>query len=275
MALLGLGWRALQWGLDKSDPRRAIVRRIRADASPVRDVLIVTDEAPELLAAAFPLPAVYGSPSLDDLAGFRRLYVIAASDGQLGPFEARLGPAAASFAAGARRWDLDGIARVRLDLGAHLLERVNARREGGVHNGPCPRVGRVLQCRTEHEPWNFVRNEAHTMGGVAIPCIFAHPQADGRLVLEARDLPSARTLVGVVGMDDGAYYPEGAPVLNHVRFDPAGGGAPIERDIVAPSKRGTTPYRIDLGGRAGSLTFTITTRNAGARQYCFTAHLTD
>jgi hypothetical protein len=280
VASLGLlvGWRALRWGLEAGEPRRAVVRQIRAEADPRRDLVVVTDEAPELLAAAAPVPALYGTPPLDDLAGLRRLYVVAPGPAALVPYLVRLGAPAATFGPAARRWDLAGVATVRLDLATTLLDRVTARREGGVHEGPCPRSGGVLQCRTADEHWNSVRAESHTFDGVSVTCIFAHPQADGRLVLEARDLPPARTLVGAAGIDDvGARHPAGAPVSNRIRFEPApgAGGAPVERTFTVPNRRGAVPYRLDLGGRAGTLTFTITTPDAGARQYCFTARLTD
>ena len=76
-------------------------------------------------------------------------------------------------------------------------------------------------------------------------------------------------------MDDHAYFVGGYPVANHVTFTPSDGAPVVETDIVAPSRVGPTPYRIPLGGHPGQLKFSITTENAGARQYCFTAVATD
>jgi hypothetical protein len=112
------------------------------------------------------------------------------------------------------------------------------------------------------------------MDGTPVRCVFAHPQNQSQLVIEAKQVPASRWLVGIVGMDDAAFHPGGAPVRNHIRFVPQGGGPVIETDVVAPSRRGATPYRLHLGGRGGSLSFTITTPDAGARMYCFTAVLT-
>jgi hypothetical protein len=270
---LGAAWRALRWGMEKADPRAATVRQIRAEAEPTRDVVVVTEESRDLLGRLAPLPAVIGMAPLDELKGFRRLYVAAAAEGSFGPFAARLGTPSARLGTGARRWDLEGIATVHWSLADALLERVQARREGGAHDGPCVREGTQLRCSSP-DVWNHLRAENHAMDGVPIRCVFAHPQEQSRLVLEAHEVPAGRMLVGIVGLDDAAIHAHGAPVVNHIRFEPEGGGAPVELDVVAPNQRGVTPYRLDLGGRGGSISFAITTRNAGARSYCFTAFVT-
>ncbi len=274
-ATLGLiaGWRIFQWGLNTGDPRYAAVRSIRSEADARRDVLVFTDEAIHLMTAARPMMSLHGIPAMDDLTGFRRLYAVGHDANALAPFLARLGTPTRRFSENAVGWDLAGLSRIVFDLGRDFLsEHVRVERVGGVHAGPCPRATGFMQCRGE--PWNHLRVEPHPMGGMQVPCVFAHPQADGRLVIELDHVPAARWMVGVVGMDDRAYFAAGAPVENRIRFEPDRGAA-VERTVVAPNRIGATPFRIELGGRAGRVRFTITTRNAGARQYCFAARGTE
>lgn len=266
-------WRLLRWGMEQGDPRLASIRAIRNEALPNRDLVIVTDNAFELLDALTPIPALAAIPPLNDLQPFRRLYVLAPNEGSMGPLMARLGTPTATLGPGARRWDLDGLAVVKFDLNDHLLDRARARRIGGAHQGACVPDGQILRCQSPHD-WNHLRVEPHHFNGVPIRCVFAHPQDNSELVIEVQDLPPGRALVGMVGMDDAAFHPTGAPVHNRIRFQPADGSPSRQVETVAPSKRGVTPYRLDLGGRAGSVSFTITTRNAGARMYCFTAVVT-
>ena len=270
---LAVGARALQWGIDKGDPRRTILRHIRAEADPRHDVVVVSDEAPELVAAVSPVPAVWGAPPLRDLTGFRRLYVVANAEGPLGPYEARLGRPTSIVGANALRWDLDGLRNVHFDITNELLDHVTARREGGRFEGPCPRLGTVMHCNSTDD-WNHPRVDDHAIGSTPVHCLFAHPQEQSRLIFEA-NIPSARWLVGIVGMDDHAFFVGGYPVENHITFTPSDGGPAVQTEVVAPSRLGPTPYRIALGGHPGHLKFSITTANAGARQYCFTAVATD
>ena len=57
-----------------TDPRPYIVSAIRREAT-ARDLLVVTDESPELLAAMHPYPAIWGTPPMPDLTGVRRLHM--------------------------------------------------------------------------------------------------------------------------------------------------------------------------------------------------------
>ncbi len=271
---LMLGVRAMRWGIDKGDPRRALVRRIRAEADPARDIVIVTDEAPELVAAVAPVPAVWGAQSMHDVGAFRRLYVVANAQGPIGPYEARLGRPTATLGPNVVSWTLDGLRTVRFDLTAELLDHTTARREGGRFDGPCPRVGNVLRCNSTDD-WNHPHVAEHTMAGVAVRCVHAHPQDQSALIFETHAIPSAQWLVGMVGMNDHAINATGASVENHVTFTPTDGGPVIVTDIIAPNRAGATPYRLALGGHPGTLRFSITTANAGARQYCFTAVATE
>jgi hypothetical protein len=269
-----VAWRVFQWGLDRGDPRRAVLRAIRNDANAAHDIVIVPEDAREISDQLAPLATVPGNAStLNDLSGFRRLYVIARGPEGFVPYEARLGTATRSFDTAARSWDLAGIANVRFDITAELADHVHASRDGGVTNGPCVRDGAILHCHSPDD-WNHLRVEEHPIGGTMVRCLFAHPQADSRLVIEVPDLPPARFLVGIYGIDDRGYSPAGAPVRNQLHFEPRGGGPAIERELLAVNKRGENAYRVDLGNRAGALRFTITTPNAGARQYCFTAFAT-
>jgi hypothetical protein len=216
---------------------------------------------------------VWGNVPLNDLDAFRRLYVLGTSEAQVVPFEARFGPPTEAFAPNALRWNLTGIGMIVWDLTDHLLDSAVARRDGGAVNGPCTRNGDHLRCSSPDD-WNHVRVATHTMGGSALRCVFAHPQENSRLVIEVPNAPVARALVGVVGIDDAAFSPSGAPVENRVRFVPTGGGPPVERVVVTPNRIGVTPYRLDLGNRGGTISYTITASSAGARHYCFVGTLT-
>lgn len=266
--------RVLRWAIDKTDPRSALLRTIARQADPRRDLLIIADEAPELARAAWPLPAVYNVPAPENLAGLRTLYVLGLSDTSLVPFDARFGPATAELGSNARKWQLAGIASSRLSLANVLLERAQVRRLGGRFEGPCPRVGSEMHCNSV-DVWNHVRSESQPIRGASTPCVFAHPQADGEVEIMVPDTPPARALVGMVAIADTSLYPDGRPVVNRMRFEPSDGSAPVESEVTAPNRPGPTPYRLDLGGRAGRMTFRISVSVSGARSYCFTAHWTD
>jgi len=105
--------------------------------------------------------------------------------------------------------------------------------------------------------------------GVEQRCVFAHPHEGGRVVIEVSNLPPARAIIGVFGLDDGAVFPEGAPVNMHVTLR-AEKSAPVERDFVAHNRRGLTPYRIDVGDASVSATVSVTSMRVGARSFCFT-----
>ena len=270
----GLGVAALRWGIDKGDPRRTLARRIRAEADPAHDMVIIADEAPEIVAALAPVPAVWGTPPIRDLGGFRRLYVLSHGEGPLSPYEARLGTPTSTLAPNAVRWDLDGLRNIHFDITTDALDHATARREGGRFAGPCPRVGNQFHCNSTDD-WNHPRVDEHPLGGVSVRCLFSHPQENSQLIYEIENLPRSRFLVGVVGLDDRVYFPAGSPVNNHITFTPSDGAPVIEADANAPNRVGATPYRIALGGHPGRLRFAISTPNAGARSYCFTAVATD
>lgn len=270
-AALALAW----WGVGRarraSDPRLAVVQAIRREAT-ARDLVVFTEEAPELVTAAAPVAALWGAIPLNDLGGVRRLYVLAPDARALAPYLARFGPPDRALGPHARAWALAGRARVRFDLASELVNRVTARRVGGADDGPCPRQEAALACHGP--PWNHVRVENHRFDGAELSCVFAHPQADGRLVMEVPDLAPARALVGVVGIDDAGWFPEGAPVTLRVAFKPTGAAA-ITREVVAPNRKGLTPWRLELPGVAGNLELVVTAPNAGARQFCFTLFATE
>ncbi len=273
VALAG-AFAALEAARAKGDPRRATARAIRREASS-KDLVIVADEAPELVALVRPVPGLWGVPPLGDLTGVRRLYAMAPGEAALLPFFARLGPAAPFRGdARVRRWDVADahLGRVVFNALDAIGTGVQARREGGVDEGPCPPEGGQLMC--QGAPWNHVGIEAHHFEGVELRCVFAHPQADGRLVLELSNIPPARAVVGVMGIDDAGYHPGGAPVNARVEYR-AEGSAPVVREYVAQNRRGATPWRIDVPHRPAAATITVTTANAGARQFCFTFAATE
>lgn len=274
LAALALAMRALEAARRKSEPRRALVQEIRREAT-TRDLIVINDEAPELLALAAPVPALWGNPPLDDLRGLRRLYVLAPTRAALGPFQARLGEGRrVGGDARAMVWDIEEahLGATVFNAAQHLGTQVQARREGGVDDGPCPADGNLLTCHGP--PWNHIQVGPHHFDGAEVACIFAHPQADGRLIFDVAGIPPARSVVGIVGVDDGGYFPEGADVTVHFEYR-ADGHAAVVRDIVGRNKRGLTPYRVEVPRAAATAQLTVTTPNAGARQFCFTFVATD
>jgi hypothetical protein len=259
----------LEYARRRGDSRRSIAQAIAREGSR-KDLLIVLDEAPELVALARPVPAVWGLPTLGDLSGIRRLYGLASTEAPLGHLFARLGPAEPFRGeARARRWDITArhLSRVVFNANDVLGTQLQARREGGVDDGPCPFVDGHLTCHGP--PWNHVMVDAHHFDGIELRCVYGHPQADGRLILELTSIPPARAVVGAVGIDDGGYHPTGADVTAHVEYR-AEESPPVVADVVARNRRGLTPWRIEVPERVASATITITTPNAGARQFCFT-----
>ena len=271
---LGGAWWTLERAREKSDPRRAVVRMIRREAGP-RDLVVVTDEAPELVAMASPVPALWGLPQMDDLHGVRRLYGVAPQAPGLAPLLGRFGLGAPVDREGrAVRWDVaeHHLGKVVFDASHELGARVTAERVGGADNGPCPLEGTVLGC---HGPeWNRVRAEPHRFDGAELRCIYAHPQSDGTLTFRFTDLPPARALVGAVGIDDAGWFPTGAVVTAHLALRLAG-QPEIAREVRAVNRKGVVGYRFDLPNARGEATMTVTTPDAGARQFCFTFVLTE
>lgn len=253
----------------KAEPRRELAQAIRREASD-RDIAIVVDESPELVDVLKPIPAVWGIPPITDLTGVRRIYGMATSAAALTPFFMRLGPAAPFHGdARVRRWEVASghlnraIFQAADAIGSHL----QARREGGAPDGPCPLEGDHLACHGE--AYLHVAAVPLHFDGVDMRCIFAHPHDGGRLVLELSDLPPAHAILGVVGIDDGGVFPQGVPVTMRVEYRAA--GAPVVAgDVVAPNRRGVTPWRFDVAHQPASATLTVMAPNTGARQFCFT-----
>ncbi len=273
VALAGAAW-TLERAREKTDPRRAAVRAIRREAGPT-DLVLVTDEAPELVALASPVPAVWGPVDAADLRGVRRVYGVAPSAAGLAPLLGRFGPGEPVGTGGfAMRWEAAErhVAHVLFDATHEIGARVTAERVGGHDNGPCPLQGAMLGCHGDE--WNRVRAEAHRFDGAEMRCVYAHPQSDGRLVVHLANLPGGRAIVGAVGIDDAGYFPGGATVRAHFVVR-ALDQTEVLRDVDAVSRRGVAPYRIDLTKPPVDATVTVTTPNAGARQFCFTFQLVE
>ncbi|MEZ4391013.1 MAG: hypothetical protein R3A48_07955 [Polyangiales bacterium] len=266
---LGVSAEVLERARGKTDSRRELVRAVRAEAGP-RDLVFVAEDSPETLEALAPLPSLWGVPPTDDLQGVRRVYGLAATAGGMGPYFARFGPGRSLDPGGrAAVWDLAAqrLARVTYDANTAFADRVAARREGGADAGDCPRVGNRLTCKGPE--WNHLRAEPHTFDGAPFPCVYAHPHADGDLVISFERVPASRALVGTLGIDDVAYFPGGAPVNITLRFTPDQGAA-VERALVAANRKGVTPYRLELPDRPGSAVWRISSPNIASRQLCFT-----
>lgn len=268
IALSG-AWTALDRVRARTDPRRALVSVVRAEAT-AKDLVIVADEGPEILRALAPLPAMWGVAPMDDLSGVRRVYGMGGTVGALGPLYARFGTGRALDPAGrAVAWDLAAqrVTRVTYDANVAFNDRVNARREGGGDAGECPREGAQLACKGPE--WHRLRVEPHMFDGAPVTCLYAHPHADGTLVIVFEQVPASRALVGTVGIDDVAFFPEGTPVQAEVLFSPTQ-GEPVRRTLVAPNRKGVTPYRIELPEHPGTVVWRISSPNIASRQLCFT-----
>ncbi len=276
LGLLALGgaWFALERAREKTDPRRALVRTIRREAGR-RDLVVVTDEAPELVALAAPIPALWGTPSMDDVRGVRRVYGVAPTPPGLTALLGRFGPGSPVDREGrALRWEVEAghLGRVVFDATRELGTRMTAERVGGADNGPCPLEGQHLAC---HGPeWNRLRAEPHRFDGGDLRCVYAHPQSDGTLTIRFSGLPPARMLVGAVGIDDAGWFAGGAVVTAHLSIR-LQGHAEITHDIRTGRPRGVVGYRLALPSAPGEATMTVTTPDAGARQFCYTFVLTD
>ena len=166
-------------------------------------------------------------------------------------------------------WDLaaQSLSRVTYDANLAFLNRMAARREGGADAGDCPRDGLRMTCKGPE--WNHLRVEPHAFDSALVPCVYAHPHEGGDLVISFEQVPASRALVGTVGIDDVAWFPTGTPVNISVRFAPAEGAA-VERTLVAPNRRGVTPYRIEVPDKPGVVVWRISSPNISSRQLCFT-----
>lgn len=271
---LGVAWVGLELVRESRDPRRRLVRTIAREASR-RDLVVVTDEAPELVALASPVPALWGVPLMDDLRGVRRLYGVAPAPTGLTPLIARFGPGLRVGSDGrALRWEVatEHLEHVVFDATRELGARVTAERVGGADNGPCPLEGTVLAC---HGPeWNRLRAENHRFDTGEMRCVYAHPQTDGTLTIRFTGLPAARALSGAFGIDDAGWFAGGAVVTAHVTLR-LQGHPEITHDLRTAAPRGVVGYRFALPFAPGEATMTVTTPDAGARQFCFTFALTE
>ncbi len=271
---LVLAWKALEWSRARSDPRRAVVALVRREAGP-RDLLLLTDEAPELVSMARPVATVWGQLPLDDLRGVRRLYGLAPQEAQLAPLIGRFGPGRTLGPDGrGHAWDLvaERTGRVLFDVNTAFGERVTARREGGDDAGPCPFVAHRLVCRGPD--WNQLRIETHRFDGGDMPCLYAHPHPGGDLVIELGAVPPARAVVGAYGIDDAGHFPAGTDVTLRILWQ-AEGHPTAEHVLVAHNRKGVTGYRFEVPHAAARATLTVSTANAGARQFCFTLRATE
>ncbi len=274
LGALGLALGLVERTLSRADSRRPLARAIRREAT-ARDLVVITDETTSLAALVRPVPQLTGIPTLPDARGVERLYALAPTEAAMGPLFARFGPAA-PFAGDkrARRWDLvrQHLARVNWSAAEQLGAGLQARREGGSSNGACTFDGTRLVC--PGEDWLHVHVPTLRFEDVELRCVFAHPHQDGRLFVDLTGIPPSHTLVGVVGVTDTGYFPAAAPVTMRVEYR-AEGAPVVTRDVVAPNRRGVTPYRIDVPHAPATATLTISATDTGARQFCFTLQATE
>lgn len=266
---------ALERAMARGNGRAAAFARLRSAVDPKHDVVLLADDALDIVRAAGATPVVPSVGVPGDLTGFRRAFTVLADGTSTLPWglAVRLGSPTQPSTDASRVWQLDGMHGVTLDLVRDLMSRARVRREGGVFDGVCNSDGAQFRCNSP-DPWNHVRVEPRLVDGQQVQCIFAHPQAGSTLVIEVPSVPASRAVVGAAALDDTAVFPGGADVLNEIRFEPDGGGPSRATLLRRTNNRGPEPYRLTLDERPGTLSFRITTANAGARVYCFTALFT-
>ncbi len=135
----------------------------------------------------------------------------------------------------------------------------------------CPWQKDRFQCSTGG--WNYVGEVFFKIDAQYRRCIWAHPTNDAKLVIRIPDVKLGRELTGHHGLLDDAInnFPTGAPVTMTIAIDDK-----VVKTLVRPNIRGWAHFRIDTSSKAGqrsTLTFTVSTTNAGGRHYCFSAEI--
>jgi hypothetical protein len=121
--------------------------------------------------------------------------------------------------------------------------------------------------------WFYVAPEYHRMGDHLRFCLWAHPPGQGRLVISYPGVPLGPTLVGRAGhtLNSSVHAREA------VSLDVAVAEAPPQRFRFALTEH-YRPFRLDLSEvatatRTATVTFAVSTPDAGANHFCFSADL--
>lgn len=263
--------------LPRAHDREAVAHRIRAEARPGDEVLVVPMWAEAIRADLAGGPEVVALPASDpDLALAKRLWVVALAPlphlgvtHTLAVLEKRFGKPDVRTKVGrltllrftppprAPEWDLsDHLDAVTVSL-------------GGAPCPPVPAGRRPARHQCKHAPWNYVGAGIHEIDYLPRRCIWAHPAAGLPLRITVPDAPYGNSVVVQAGIVGEAALDVG---LTPVDIDVDAGGRRLGR-AVAPGRPGWFETKIESNGVTGHgpLTFTITTRRPGRHHLCFDA----
>jgi hypothetical protein len=117
--------------------------------------------------------------------------------------------------------------------------------------------------------WFYVAPEWHRMGDVFRVCLWAHPPTDGRLLIRYPGVPLPARLRGFAGHTlNGSLYGRERIDLD-VEVDRVG----VQR-FVFPLEEHWRPFALELPGTGTTtVSFAISTPDAGSNHFCFTADL--
>lgn len=162
---------------------------------------------------------------------------------------------------------------VRFDFLANL-KRAEVFHEKNGEKTPCAEWGAGRggagrwQCPYDKE-WFYVAPEYHFMGDTLRACLWAHPPGEGRLVVRYPDVPLTGRLAGRAGHTLNGSVNARAPIDLDVAID----DSPPQR-FVFELKDYWDPFfvRTATTGTA-TVTFAISTTDAGVNHFCFTADM--
>ncbi len=137
-----------------------------------------------------------------------------------------------------------------------------------------PKKGARYEC--PHKRWMVVQPTQTHLGGVHVPCIWAHPGTGKTIVITFHDLPpQSDQIAGVMGVADSGFpggRPFGAPVDMVIRANDT-----FVRRLRSNTRKGYIPYHLKLPKRKPweslKISFEIQTSNDAVRHFCFTGAL--
>ncbi len=152
----------------------------------------------------------------------------------------------------AKVWHEDGTERIACDVWR-------------TKNGQGGQGGRWA-CPNDTE-WFYVAPQWHRMGEHLRLCLWAHPPNQGRLMIQFPQVPLTGHLYGHAGHTLNASLNAHAPI----DFDVAIAEGPAQRFVFELSDT-WRPFALKTKtGTTASVTFGISTSNAGTNHFCFTA----
>lgn len=158
----------------------------------------------------------------------------------------------------------------------HASSPSKTKQEPRSQSKECRRVrGSRFEC--PYRGWMVVHPAQVHLGGVHIPCIWAHPATGKTTEISFSNLPTqGNRILGILGIADSGFpqgrHQYGEPVDLLVRMN----GLFVQR-LRTTTHKGYTPYEIKLPQRSTGqplhVSFEISTKNDSLRHFCFTATL--